>query len=123
MDELDVRRALPHCRRDALDGCVANIAGGEDTGKARLKQHRCSLERPAARPVTVAIQIGPREDETSLVTVDDAVQPLRMRLGADHDEESGGWDSFDRPARPVADDDRSELFVAFALDHFGTKAN
>jgi hypothetical protein len=86
MDELDDGRALSHRGRDALHGRVTDVAGGEDAWDAGLEQHRGTFERPAARSSAVGVQVVPGEDESSLVTLYGAVQPLRARFGADHHE-------------------------------------
>ena len=52
--EVDRHRALADGRRDALHRVESNVAGGEDTGHARLEQERWALERPRRSVVSRA---------------------------------------------------------------------
>src|SRR5271154_3243057 len=93
MDELDDCGALPHCGRDALHRPVPDVACGEDTWDAGLEQRRGPIEGPAARRVAIPVQVVTGEDESSLVTLDCALQPLRVWLGTDHHEQPRRGDS------------------------------
>ena len=77
----------------------------------------------SGQPSTSSVQVAPGEDEAALVALDDAVQPLRVRLGADHHEQARRRDPLDRAARPVAHDDRLELLVALAVDQLDAETD
>src|SRR2546421_610612 len=51
VNELHRDGAFAHAGGDALDGAMADVAGGEDAGHARLQEVRVALQRPAAGPL------------------------------------------------------------------------
>ena len=60
-------------------------------------------------------EIAAGEDVAALVPRHRVAEPVGARLGADHHEEPVARDALDLAARPVADDDRLELLLAFAV--------
>ena len=101
MGERDGHRALPDGSGDAFGRPVADVAGGEEAGDARLEREGVASERPPGRPLAVVEQIGPREDVARGVGADTAARrPGGSGHAADTDEErAGGQTSTARPSR------------------------
>src|SRR5258708_14616449 len=76
MDELHRHRSLTDSGSDALDGAVAYIANGKDTGHVGFEQERISVKPPSLRPLPVANKIGTGQKETALVPFDEVSQPI-----------------------------------------------
>ena len=87
VNELDGNRAFADRRRDPLDRAMAHIPGDEDARHAGFEQEGHPVELPAFRRLAVADQIVAGEDEAVLVALDDAFQPVGVRLRADEDEQ------------------------------------
>src|SRR6186713_1124637 len=75
VDERDRRGSLPHRGGHALLVPAADIAHGEDAGKARLQEVRRPRQRPLRRPQVVPREVGPGLDKPLLVAHDAAVEP------------------------------------------------
>src|SRR5271165_2468381 len=83
MDELHRHRSFTDSGSYALDRTVAHIAHGKDAGNIGLKQVRIAVERPSLRALPVTYKIGTSQQETSLIALDDARQPIRPRQRSD----------------------------------------
>ena len=59
---------------------------GEDAGPARFQQMRRAGKRPMRRGEILLCQVGPRLYESELIEYDTAIEPVRARCGAGHDE-------------------------------------
>src|SRR3954454_19994522 len=77
MDRLHHDGSLPHAGGDALDRAGAHVADRVDAG----------LRRRERRWQRLAALVPPGSDEAALVQLEAAVEPLGVRLGADHDED------------------------------------
>ena len=88
MGERDGHRALADSSGDPFGRPVADVAGGEEAGNARLERERVAGERPAGRPLAAIEQIRPSEDVARGICADSATgRPGRPRNTADADEE------------------------------------
>src|SRR5919198_189678 len=85
--ELDGDGSLADGGRDPLHRLMPHVAGAEDAGDVRLEQVRIAVERPAARPTVLLLEIGASENEAVLVPLNNSGDPIRARLGADEREE------------------------------------
>jgi len=93
MNQLHGGGSFAHSGGDPLHRPVAHVTGDEDTWDAGFEQERIAVERPARRPVPIAAQSGqvrPGQNKTMTVSLDDAGEPLRVRLRADEDKERMG---------------------------------
>src|SRR5882757_1517651 len=81
-------RTFADGRRDTLRGLGAHITCNKHTGHTCFQMVRRSVESPAAD----VLEVGSGEDETVVVTCDDAVEPF------------GAWDRPDEAAQPPAVD-------------------
>ncbi len=59
---------------------MAHVADREYAGHAGFEQAGIAFERPALGPLAIPQQVRAGQDETALVALDDAVQPLGARL-------------------------------------------
>src|SRR5207237_765230 len=82
VDKADRHGAFAGSRGQALDRPAAHVAGREDTRAAGLEE-----ERRAAVAFRGGSSCPTRQDEAMVVESKLAVQPRRLRLGADEDEE------------------------------------
>src|SRR5580704_8232629 len=55
------------------------IADGEKSRNVRLKQKWIAVERPAFGALALSYQVGARENESALVSLDDSCKPVRLR--------------------------------------------
>ena len=100
--EGDGHAALADRCGDTLDRAEAHVAAREDARHARLEQVRVALELPAPRRRGV----GAGEDEAALrIERDLGRQPVRLRVGADEDEQPAGLEARLLAAVAVADVD------------------
>jgi hypothetical protein len=86
MDKLDRDGTFPDPRRNTLDGAVANISHGENSGHVGFKKPRIAIELPSPRRLAILHQIGPGQNKSARVALNDSVQPSGARLGANEDE-------------------------------------
>src|SRR5260221_10929952 len=89
MDELNGHCPLADAGGDTLDGAVAHISGGEDTGDAGLQEERFALKRPALWRLSFVHQVGAGENVAFLVAFHYALQPTCTWLRANEDEQRG----------------------------------
>jgi len=73
---------------------VADVAGREDARQTGLEEHRRPVERP---PQFVRRYVGAREDVAAVVSRERTVEPLSVRLCADHHVQRIGRHLLDRP--------------------------
>ena len=90
MDEGDGDGALADGRGDALDGLVADVAGGEHAGHRGFEQERLAFERPSGEVVRREVRAG--ADEPAAVARERVTEPVGPRRGADKDEQHLGLD-------------------------------
>ena len=91
---------------------MADVAGHEHAGHARLEEERVALERP---PVEVAAaEVRPGADEPALVAGDRGRQPVGVRRRADEHEEVAAVDGLRRARLAVDEADALEVAVALA---------
>jgi hypothetical protein len=60
------------------------VAGCEDAWRAGFLKHRRPVQRPA-------IKIKPSKQEASGIALQASSKPIRVRIGADEDEQCCGW--------------------------------
>ena len=91
MDKEDGHRPLADAGGDTPDGTVPHISGGKDAGDAGLQGERFAVKRPALWRLSISHQVGAGENEALLVALYHALQPTRMRLRANEDEQRGRY--------------------------------
>src|SRR5882724_13016875 len=131
VNELDSRRPFANAGGDTLHGSAPHVAGREYARHARLEPVGLPLERPVARasrcPVPRFVvepgEVGPGHDIAAAVPFHDAVEPFRVRFGADENEERGRGQRVFLPGRRVADGDRFEPRVALDVDDDGLETH
>src|SRR5262249_18691076 len=84
MDKSDGDRALPDCRRDALEAAAANVANCEYSGETGLEQEGRPGERPLGRGQIVRRQIRASLDEAFGVQRQAVMEPISTRNGTGH---------------------------------------
>lgn len=94
VDELNGVGALSDCGRDAFDGSVAQVAGGEYTRDASFQQQPRAIDRRWCI-VRAPGEIVTCKHEAVLVACDRSTEPFRTRLGTNENEQSVG-DNIDR---------------------------
>src|SRR5829696_71447 len=121
VDELDGDGALADGRGAALDRAVAHVSSDEDTRHARLQQERVPIWPPALGTLPFMHKIRPREDKASLVTLYDAVQPLRLRRSPDKDEERMGRRGLGLARHRVLRGYPLQVLLTLDRDHVGVE--
>src|SRR6266508_708025 len=123
MDELDRRGALSDRRGDPLDRPVAHVARSEDAREAGLQPERRALERPAGWRLAGTEQVTAGHDVAAVVTLDDAVQPPGVRLGADQHEQRRRGHRLGGAVLPVDQRDAFQPPPPVPVDHLGAQAD
>src|SRR5687767_8897472 len=119
MDELDRDGALAHARRAPLDRAPSYVPGHENARDTHLQKERLPLLSPADGTTTSLCQVWPGEQETVLVPLHDSLQPVRVRHGADEDEEGGRRHCLLITALGAQECDRLQPLVADRLPYGG----
>jgi len=68
---------------------VTNVAYGKNSRDAGFRQIEIAVERPSLGALAAAHQIISRKDESALVALDHACEPIREGRGANEREERG----------------------------------
>src|SRR5437762_13255419 len=123
MNEADRHGALAYRRCAAFDRSAPNVSRGEHARKAGLQEKR----RPAlCAPEVAAHRIerngGAGHDETLLVKLHAATQPLGVGIGPDEEEQRRCLDPR-LDAGIVAEADGLEMTVSFQRGHRGAAVN
>src|SRR5271166_1315009 len=79
MDKLHGYRSFTDSGSHSFYGTVAHIAYGEYAGNIRLKQERITIECPPFRALSVTNNVGTRQEEPTVVPLDETGQPIGAR--------------------------------------------
>ncbi len=79
MNELHGHRSFTDSGSHPFYGAVTHIAHGEDAGDIGLQQERITIKCPSLRVLSVAQKVGTSQQETTLVPLNHAAQPIRLR--------------------------------------------
>src|SRR5690348_8517963 len=115
--ELNRYGAFAYPGSNALDRAMAHVANGEDAWNIGFEHAGLASEGPAFRPFPLGKQIPSGENEPALVTLDDRIQPTRARLGADKDEQRGGWFASCVAGGVASDGNRFEMILAVHFEN------
>jgi hypothetical protein len=86
MDKLDDHGAFANAGGHSLDRTVTHVAYGENSGHARFEETRIAIEGPRRGSLPIAEQVGSREDESTLVAMNQIAQPFGAWLRSDENE-------------------------------------
>jgi len=111
VNELDRDRSLSHGGSDALDRSVPDVTGRKDTWDAGFERERPSFQRPFGREIVAG------EQEPVGVSCDVRRQPLRLRTGADQDEQGVGRDRFVFAGCVFVQHELLQMAVSSPADH------
>src|SRR5690242_16392583 len=115
--KLDGYGAFAHSGSNALDRAMADVANREDARNIGFEHARLASERPAFRPFPLGKQIPSGENEPALVALDEGIQPSSAWLGADKDEQRGGWFAPCVAGCVTGDGDRFEMILAVHFEN------
>src|ERR1700683_139014 len=114
MPKLYLNRSFSYTRCDPLPRTMPHIAYREDPRHAGFEQARIAVESPAFRTFPLANQVDAGQNESAVVAVHHALQPVGAGFCADEDEERTRLDAVNC-ARRVAPD--RNLFEPRAAEH------
>src|ERR1700677_1525820 len=115
--EPDGHRALADGRGDSFGRAAADIADGEDARPIGLQRqgHR------SVRTAGCGQRTGPGPNESVVVKVNQAAQPVCARYSPDEDEERARRKDAPRAGRAVGDGDRLKHLVAVQFPHLAVQ--
>src|SRR5579859_7595046 len=106
MDKLHGDRAFANTRRYPLDRPEPDVAHHENSRYIGLQQAWLAIEGPAFRPPSVPHQFRTGQDEPSLITLNDAVEPTGPGYSTDKNKQGAGGNPLDLPAIAAHDGNR-----------------
>src|SRR5208282_2291348 len=121
MHELDDDGAFADAGGDAFYRAVANIADDKDAWDIGFQQAGIAVESPRCRPLAVAHQVRPGEDEAALVAIDNVAEPLGTRLCADENKKTRGWELLACTAWLALHGDSCEARISLHFDDAGLR--
>src|SRR5579871_4257344 len=110
--ELNGDRTFAHTGGHAFDGTMPNVAHGKYARDAGFQKKWIAVEGPARGPLAGSHHVGTGEDESMLIALDETIEPVRARLGADENEQGADRDSLDRSGVRTGNGDGFQLGLA-----------
>src|SRR5215472_7461855 len=104
---------------------MADVADCKNTRNVGLEQERISVEGPPFRTLAVSNQVRTGQDETPIVPVNQACEPISLRKGADENKHRSGGHAFDLVGVRAQDRDLFQSFfsMSFADTGMGPELN
>src|SRR5215831_3816129 len=87
MDELDRNRTFTDTGSHAFDGSMSNVTHRENTGNTGFQQEGIPLKGPAIRAFPLPDQVGACQNESTVVPLYEAIEPICAGRRTDEYEE------------------------------------
>src|SRR5437879_1089669 len=116
MNELDGDRAFTNTRRYTLHRTAPYITHREYSRHIGFEQTRIAVESPRSGTAAVSDQVRSREDEATLVPLQDTFEPVGPGNCADKDEQSRRGHAIHLTAIAAANGNRLETIFTVYLD-------
>jgi hypothetical protein len=120
---MDANSAFSNCRRYSLYIASPHVAYRKHSGQTGLQHFGRAITRPPQVPTNGAsqVQVAPRQDKPFLIEGDPALQPLRSRRSARHDEQMADCVLRLAASRPIPPSHVFEMFFATDSDDFAVE--